>query len=270
MKMHHLLLLALLTNIDSVFPWGVLTNTNTTPSLGPGAARPPIKWDFTTAAYQKEALDVIIGEANCVAKELGLHETLPITKSNLTSVAIAPPLMTMFATITTSNYLYCAGLLKKFSTLDAVDQERTFAEARRKYVWPISRLNTNAAMETARSILRELRMDVAGLDRDCTVKAIARGRQGSYFVPIYIVDWVRNGEGMAAVEFFEPTRAIRHIHVDDARYILRPALTTSNLRETMIEGGASDSLLKRMCLAPRKAEGGSISNSVTSSGKSER
>jgi len=154
--------------------------------------------------------------------------------------------------------------LKKFSTLDAVDQERTFAEARRKYVWPISRLNTNAAMETARSILRELRMDVAGLDRDCTVKAIARGRQGSYFVPIYIVNWVRNGEGVAAVEFFEPTRAIRHIHVDDARYILRPALTTSNLRETMVQGGASDSLLLRMGLEPRKAAPLSSSNSTNS------
>jgi hypothetical protein len=267
MKMHHLLLLALLTNMESIFPWGGLTNTNTIPSSAPEAARPRLKWDFTTAAYQKEALDVMIGEANCVARELGLHETLPITRSNLTSVAIAPPLMTMFGTITTSNYLYGAGLLKKFSTLDAVHQERDFFEARKKYYWPISRLNTNAAMETARTILGELRIDVPGLDRDCTVKAIARGPQGSYFVPIYRVDWETNDEHVAAVEFLEPTHTIRHIHIDDAKYILRAPLTTSNLRETMIQGGAGDSLLEKMGLAPTKAERGSISNSVTSSGK---
>jgi hypothetical protein len=270
MNMHHLLLLALLTNIDSVFPWGVLTNTNTTPSSAPGAARPRIKWDFTTAAYQKEALDVIIGEANCVAKELGLHETLPITKSNLTSVAIAPPLMTMFGTITTSNYLYGAGLLKKFSTLDAVNQQRDFFEARKNYYWPIARRDTNAAIATAREVLQKLRIDVRRLDRDYAVKVYPSSGLGSHFVPIYRVDWVTDEEEIAAVEFLEPTRTIRHIHIDDAKYILRTPLTTSNLRETMIEGGASDSLLKRMGLAPRKAEGGSISNSVTSSGKSER
>jgi len=63
---------------------------------------------FTTKAYQEEALEKVIEEANQVAKELQLPNELPITKSNIVKSFI-PPFgfareKEAIGNITTSNY----------------------------------------------------------------------------------------------------------------------------------------------------------------------
>src|SRR5882672_8698979 len=64
---------------------------------------------FTTQAYQAEASRLLIEEANRVARELGLSEQLPITRSNLTGIYIPPPRMARvvgIGNLSTSNYTY--------------------------------------------------------------------------------------------------------------------------------------------------------------------
>jgi hypothetical protein len=45
---------------------------------------------FTTPAFQEEGLRLVIDEANKVARDLRLPESLPITRTNLTHAFIAP------------------------------------------------------------------------------------------------------------------------------------------------------------------------------------
>jgi hypothetical protein len=152
----------------------------------------------------------------------------------------------MFGNLSTAKYFYSASMVKKFSTLDQLHQLETYHEAQSEYRWPISRLDTNSAFGTACGMLAKIEIDVSALNHDCTAEVITIGGQGAYFIPIYCVIWRHSGKRMASFEFLEPTLSIRHINIRDGKYILRPPLTTTNLRQVMIEGGASPSLLKTM------------------------
>src|SRR5882724_10023078 len=65
---------------------------------------------FTTEAYQAEVLRLLLAEANYIAKDLNLEESVPITKTNLVEVYIPPPRiargMKVIGNVTTPNYMY--------------------------------------------------------------------------------------------------------------------------------------------------------------------
>ncbi len=209
-------------------------------------------WRFKTRAYEKEALSVMIGEVNDVARRLKLNENLPLTTNDITSVHISPPALgMMFATISSRNYIYYASAGKKFSGLGMIELSKNFVEAKAKYRMPIGGLDTNNAFQLGRQIMEEAGMDVDGLGRDCTVEitpSFPDGRNGKYFVPIYMISWRKAGKIAAYVDVLVPTSSVRQLSVRDPAYILRKPLTTTNLLETMIEGGASPALLERMGL----------------------
>ena len=94
-------------------------------------------------------------------------------------------------------------------------------------------------------------MDGDALNRDCTVDISAvmpEGAHGRHFVPDYWVRWRVLGEIIAYLEFVEPTKSVRQLHVYDEKYNLRGPLVVTNLQQLMIEGHAPDSLLKRLHL----------------------
>lgn len=98
------------------------------------------KLNFTTPAYRKEALRLVIEEANRVAQELNLPENLPITESNLVEVFISPPSMVRlgFGNITTSNYTYYATVGDKFSYLEKHFPDvmnKDYAELKAQYLY---------------------------------------------------------------------------------------------------------------------------------------
>lgn len=76
---------------------------------------------FTTQAYQAEALRLVIQEANKVATEMKLPETLPITEASLTHAYIGPfgfnYEMKGLGNVTTSNYWYNIRRDYRFSDL---------------------------------------------------------------------------------------------------------------------------------------------------------
>jgi hypothetical protein len=212
------------------------------------------KLNFTTPAYRKEALRLIIEEANRVAQELNLPENLPITESNLVEVFISPPQMAKigFGNITTSNYTYYVTVGDKFSYLDkrfdnVMNEDRD--KLKEQYLWPMSRMDTNAAYQVATQWLAAASMDVPAIIRDCDVHVEAftpEGKNGAHFVPLYRVYWMQKKGGSlgstALVEFFEPTKTLRQLRVNKSEYILRPSLQITNADFLLSQTNASMSV----------------------------
>lgn len=195
---------------------------------------------FTTAAYQKEALRLMIVGANRVARELQLPENMPITETNLLEAYITPPRMAQgmqaIGNITTSNYTYFFSVGNKFSFLVKRNLERDYKQLQKDYLWPMSRMDTNAAYQLATQFLAAVSMDVKALNRDCDVRIQAftpEGKTGKHFVPVYWVSWVARGQegrgSAASLELLEPTKTIRQLRVNKSEYILRKPLEIANL-----------------------------------------
>ena len=103
----------------------------------------------TTPAYQDDVMRLLLAEANLVAKDLLLQETLPIEATNLVAKYIPPPQLAQrmgaIGNLTTSNYTYYFSVGNKFSFLTQTRLERGYAELRKQYLWPMSQVNTNGA-----------------------------------------------------------------------------------------------------------------------------
>jgi hypothetical protein len=205
---------------------------------------------LTTPAYRSAALRLIVGEANRVAEELHLQDTLPITETNLVSCYIPPPRMAQrlsaIGNLTTSNYTYFFSVGNKFSFLTKTGLQKDYPKLQRDYLWPMSRMDTNAAYQLAVKWLSEASMDVSALNKDCKVHILAftpEGDGGKYFVPVYWVYWSKpeqEGHGStASVELFEPTKTIRQLRVEDSKYILRQSLQITNLDFLLSQTNAS-------------------------------
>jgi hypothetical protein len=193
---------------------------------------------FTTPAYQREALRLIIEEANRVALELNLPEPLPITRTNLLEAYLSPPRLAhasrAIGNITTSNYNYCVSVGNKFSFLVRTHLEAEEMRAHAQYLWPMSRLDTNAAYQMATQFLKAASMDVNALNTNCILRVatcLLEGPNGKHFVPLYWVTWSEknNERGGASVELCLPTRTLLQMHVNKSEYILRKPLEISNL-----------------------------------------
>lgn len=195
---------------------------------------------FTTHAYAAAALDLMIQEANQVAGALTLDETLPIRRTNLISKFVIPYGMTKFMTeignITTSNYNYVIGMHDKLCFVTWNHEEQALRSWAKSYSWPMSRLDTNAAVELATQWLAAASMDVAGLSRDCNVHVltvkIAGNGTNAYFIPAYTVVWAKGPRGhgsTASVRVFVPTKSLMYLYVDDPEYNLRKPVLFTNL-----------------------------------------
>lgn len=203
---------------------------------------------FTTKAYQQEAFRLIIEEANKVAMELHLPETLPITKTNITRAYIGPfgynYQLKGLGSVDTLNYSYGVEKGYKFSDLTITKIDDRCREYAVKYQWPLNRLDTNAAFQLATQWLAAAHMDVQGLNRGYDVRVALDGywnnvKMGELpkrkFTPLYIISWLVKGKppysagGGASVELFLPTKTLLSLSVNDPKYILRPPLAFTNL-----------------------------------------
>lgn len=213
---------------------------------------------FTTPAYQKEALRLIIKEANRVAQELNLPEQLPITQTNLLEAYISPPRMAYaskrIGNITTSNYNYCVAVDNKFSFLVRTRLEEDEDQARSKFLWSMSQMDTNAAYQLAVQFLKAASMDVNALNTNCNLSINAftpEGKNGEHFVPIYWITWSEKdkGRGGASVELCLPTKNLLQMHVNKSEYILRKPLEITNLDFLLSQTNAS--FQRGMLVKPR-------------------
>jgi len=149
-------------------------------------------------------------------------------------LAVEPVRVPGFGSVTTSNYIYYMTVGSKFSFLErtrlAEEQERV----EKQYLWPISRIDTNAAYQTAEKLLVAASIDVQALNRDCIAQIlplIPDGEEEKHFVPIYTVYWMKQDQAgsIAEIEFVEPTKTILQMHVMKSEYILRKPLMITNV-----------------------------------------
>jgi hypothetical protein len=198
-----------------------------------------IQSTFTTRAYQKEALKLVVKEANQVAKELRLPEDLPITISNLVEWHVGPfgynYAYRSVGSVTTSKYVYYVSQGDKFCYLDGTHQNEDYQRYAAYYTWPVSQIDTNLAYQLAAQWLEAASMDVKGLNRDCRVSitpdTLYIHPPPGKFVPVYCVSWIP-GDGVgdkASVCVFAPSNTLISLRVEDPKYILRKPLVFTNL-----------------------------------------
>ena len=190
---------------------------------------------FTTSAYRNQALQMILEEANKVAKELHLLEKLPITKTNLTAISIATPrycqMYGALGNISTTNYTYYVSVDNKLSSVVRTHGDNELLQLLEKYRWPMWRVQTNAAYQLATQFLAQASVDVAKLNQNCKCVVYYPDEDGKFFTPNYSVVWTK-GEvtgNHAKVEIFMPKKLLRDLSVNRSEYILRKPLEITNL-----------------------------------------
>jgi hypothetical protein len=208
-------------------------------------------FNFTTKAYEREALRLVLQEANNVAKELQLPEKLPVTESNLSRAFIVGYGMSlmhpkMIGNVHTKDYGYFVSVGHKLSYVEGAHQDEDCLRWMEEYRWPKNRMDTKGAYQLATQWLAAARMDVAALNRECRVRIepdpfANRSPGREKFVPIYYVYWQSaqnrtEGYGsVASVKLFYPTKTLISLRVEDPKYILRPALVFTNLAAVLSE-----------------------------------
>jgi len=237
---------------------------------------------FTTPAYRDEATRLILLEANKVASELKLADDLPITKENARQIYISPFGMCWVdktvGNVETANYIYYVSQGDKFSYLEGTHQNEDCQKYMRQYLWPVSDINTNAALIQATQWLKAASMDVNGLNRNFQVIVKADSDYihcpPGKFVPVYDVAWCKKWkpvpgiiysqtpewDSVASVRFFAPTKTLMQLRVEDPKYILRPPLVFTNLTKLLLGTNSSEESIPQATFRPHPQN--AVSNQV--------
>ena len=192
--------------------------------------------------YKLEAQRLLLQEANQIANVLNLDEQLPITESNVVRSFILPLVgarsWKAIGTISTRSYTYCVSKSNQFCYLMGRHQEEDLHRWKTEYVWPVSRMDNNAAYQLATQWLSAISIDVKRLERECRlhVNAAVPQERAKRFVPLYSVYWTskereRRGS-VASVQLFLPTKTLVQLHVEDPRYNLRVPIDVMSLVQT--------------------------------------
>jgi hypothetical protein len=236
--MRIILTILLFTGLSACAQVGVNVQNDSVAATNPNQILKSLPLTYTTQAYRDEVLRLMLKEANEVAGKLRLNDSMPIISSNLVEKHITPPRMAKIGvgSITTSNYVYYFSVGDKFSSIVRTDSNKNRNEIKAKYLWPIDRMDTNAAYQTATQWLKSVSIDVEALNRDCDTVVRAwtpEGVNGKHFVPQYSIYWVIKGTkdsgSVAEVEFLEPTKSLIQLYVENSQYILRQPLQVTNL-----------------------------------------
>jgi hypothetical protein len=216
----------------------------------------------STEAYRKAAADVLLAEANDVARQLDLFEKTPILPGNLVEVYIQPPAWSDieggFGTISTKDYVYTAGLGN--CLWDIAWNRRVYAPEMQRfkdlYARPKAQSDTNAAYRLATNWLSIFGVDVPAMERDSVLKFVVN-EEGDQIVPIYWVYWrqpaaaswatISRDSGydtVAEVWLLEPERRLLQLHVGSSKYLARKPLSVPH-RDALLQQ-TDDELTRQM------------------------
>lgn len=144
--------------------------------------------------------------------------------------------------VSTSNYTYYVSLNNKFSFLERASNDLDRQKWRDQYLWPISKVDSNAACQLAKDWLLSVSMDVKALDRDCDLHIVPnasfRSGTNTLFLPIHWVYWTKGTEtrgSVASVQLFLPKKLLMQMRVEEPRDILRESLRFTN-RNAKVRG----------------------------------
>jgi len=239
------ILLCLVCSAESTYPDDFGSNSNTQ-VFGPSGKLTFEGSRVTTKAYEREALRLIIDEANKVAQILRLPEKMPIAEANLKESFILgygmsqlPP--KMLGNIHTKSFGYYVSVGHKLSYIERTDQDTLILKWSERYRWPRRNIDTNSAYQLATQWLGNVSIDVESLNRDCRLlvglEDLANHTltDNGKFVPVYEIRWLTpkrpsdDDECVATVKLFLPHKELISLRVEESKYILRPPLVFTNL-----------------------------------------
>ncbi len=190
----------------------------------------------TSAEYKQAALEFILLEGTSAARQLGLAEDLPLSKSNLRRTAIETPFISRslgtLGSISTSKYVYAAASGNKLSIVSALyddDEPGYLYSLKTRFTLTRSRMDTNTPYRLATNWLAAFSVDIAELERDYDLLVFAWDLNQQLIVPLYTVRWTRRGsptEVVTAVELELPGRTLRRIEVKKSELLRRQPFRT--------------------------------------------
>ena len=202
---------------------------------------------FTPEAYRKEASRALVADINSLIRQLDLPEKVPMEINDFREIFIQPPYRCDsqggFGSAISSNYTYSTPAGNVLCAVDWNDaSSAAFLESvRRTYARPKNQRNNAAAYSLARNWLAAAGVDLAALERECSVDFRVQ-EMGDKFVPIYWVIWRQPAaciecpadfyeggfQAAAYVRVLEPERKLLQLGVENPRYMLRQPLAVDN------------------------------------------
>lgn len=193
----------------------------------------------TTSAYQAAALQLMVGEANFAAEQLGIPERLPVQTNGLVVAEVGPPTLGVNGAVGTSNYTFSfkrghLTSVRKRDWMKRLDPSITNVSELSKLS---SRIDTNGAYQLATQWLNGLSFNVSALNERFTphiVQITGRGAAANAVpLPMFQVTW---GERPPPFDLMSPLRMhllgttpeLLELHVRDRKLCGRPPLIVSN------------------------------------------
>lgn len=195
--------------------------------------------------YRREALSLMMADANEAGTALHLQDRMPFKESTMASYFIEPIFFTWrklgVGYLDTGKYTLYFGKGNQLWVIDSTHQEDDAPGIIAQYTWPIEKLDTNAAYNLAMDWLRAFHADVDRLRESSDVSIdhwVCAGKpEKMFFVPVYVFNWETKGTGefAAKVSLLSPTRTLISLRIADRNYNLRPSLPFTNLDHYMSE-----------------------------------
>jgi hypothetical protein len=211
----------------------------------------------TTAAYQAAVVQLMIGEANFAAQQLGLPETVPTATNLLVIAEVQPPARGVGGAVGTTNYTFSFDkgrlrLLRKRDWLKKISPPGTnlFDLTRQP-----SLLDTNGAHQLATQWLAALDVDVAALEQnqrrhmlqiatpniasgELLATAQAGQRATKILTPLFVISWgerppPRDFMNAARVKLLGSTKELLELDVQEDAGWKRPRLVVTNKAELL-------------------------------------
>ena len=193
----------------------------------------------TTSAYQAAALQLMIGEANFAAEQLGIPERLPVQTNRLVIAEVGPPALGVNGAVGTSNYTFGFDhghltSVRKRDWMKRLDPPITNVSELSKLS---SRIDTNGAYQLATQWLNGLSFMVSALNERFVPQIVQVPGGGAaaktVALPMFQVTW---GEKPPPFDMVNPLRMrllgstleLLELHVRDHKLCGRPPLVVSN------------------------------------------
>ena len=207
----------------------------------------------TTAAYQAAVVQLMVGEANFAARQLGIREDVPSDTNALVEFQVNPPPLGVGGSIVTTNYLFSFdhGRLSSLTKRDWFKRLSPPASNMLDLARQPSLLDTNGAYQLATQRLAGISVDASLLEQKWPVHIFqvpARrtgpdgrnlpGKTNLIGVPLFQITW---GDKKPPMDAFNPvrikllgtTREVLEFNLRDPSISRRPPLVLTNADELL-------------------------------------
>ena len=204
---------------------------------------------FVSLTYKLAAINLMVGEANFISKEIALNEPEKIRMEVLVSARVRPPRFGFGGTIETSNYVYSFPGNGKLSFIHRKGPEAEPDQSyKEKLAAQRSLIDTNGAYLLATQWLGAIRADLKSLARlpltieqeyffkePVPLQEIETTKQSKIYLPIFNVYWGGAAEGPVNIRILGTHKQLLSIRFEDASFLLRPPLILTNAADLLTQ-----------------------------------